>query len=334
MNRFYNFCVGLVSLAILSLLSVHYANATEIFAGGRGGAYFETFCPPVPSALDNQYFSGYSCQESKGTLDNIKNVLAKPAALGFVQMDVFALQSQSNPDLLKQLTLVRSDIACEGLWMVTKNPRIKSFGDVLGFASRIPFVLPPEGSGSTASFKYLQSLDPDGLGAATKMKHVDSTKNVIETVANSPDNAVGFFVQFADPENPNIKLMMDKGLTILPVVSRQITSAKVGGQDLYQVQSFNITAGGLFRSGESKVTACTPVALITGNPELAKSPGEKKNQAALIKTMQDIPASSLLPQEPRLAKLIAGIKRVSASTLDEMLAAADKARDAAQKAMQ
>lgn len=334
MNRFYNFCVGLVTLAILSLLSVHYANAADIYAGGRGGAYLETFCPPVPSALDTQYFSGYSCKESKGTLDNISNVLTNPSALGFVQMDVFALQTQSKPDLLKQLTLVRSDIACEGLWMVTKNPRIKSFGDVLGFASRIPFVLPSETSGSTASFKYLQSLDPDGLGSATNIKYVPSATKVIENVANSSDNAVGFFVQFADPENPNIKLMLDKGLTILPVVSRQITSAKVGDRELYQVQSFNITSGGLFRSGDAKVTACTPVALITGNPELAKTPGEKKNQTALIKTMQDIPASSLLPQEPRLAKLISGIKRVSSSTLDEMLAAADKAREAAAKAMQ
>jgi hypothetical protein len=325
---------AMVTLAMLTFAGA--ASATDIYAGSPGGAYFDTFCPPIPNALDTQYFSGYTCQQSKGTLDNIKAVQAKPSSLGFVQKDVFALQSQTNPDLLKQLVVVRSDIACEGLWMVTKNPRLKSFGDVLGYASRIPFVLPPQASGSTSSFKYLQTIDPEGLGAVLpeNIKYVDSAKAVIETVANSPGNPVGFFVQFADPENPNIKLMQEKGLTILPVVSRQITAAKVGNDDLYQVQSFNLTAGGLFRSGDTKVTACTPVAIITGNPEAAQNAGQKKNQAALVKVMQDIPSSSLLPQEPRLAKLISGIKRVSSSTLDEMLAAADKAREAAQKAMQ
>lgn len=305
-----------------------------IYTGSQSGAYNSTFCPPLPSVLNQAFFSGYRCQASGGTLDNIKQVQTKPSDVGFVQLDVFALQAKENPDLTKTISVIRSDIACEGMWMVTKNPALKSYGDVLGFARRIPFVLPGQTSGSAASFKYLQSIDPDGLGRASNIKYVNDTATVINTVSAGSDNSVGFFVQFADPENANIKLMQERGLTIVPVVSREITKAKVGEQDLYQVQSFNLKAGGLFASGEDKVTACTPVAIITGNPEAQKTPNERDNQKDLIEAVQKIPSQNLLPSEPRMAKLLAGVRRVSGSALNEMLSAVDKGKEAASRAMQ
>lgn len=305
-----------------------------IYTGSQGGAYNSTFCPPLPSVLDRAFFSGYRCQPSGGTIDNIAKVIAKPSDVGFVQLDVLALNMKEKPELAKSVSVIRSDIACEGMWMVTKNPALKSYGDVLGYARRIPFVLPGEGSGSAASFKYLQSIDPDGLGRATNIKYVNDTATVINTVSAGADNAVGFFVQFADPENSNIKLMQERGLSVVPVVSREITKAKVGEQELYQVQSFNLKSGGIFTSGEDKVTACTPVAVITGNPESQKTPNEKDNQRDLIEALQKVPSQNLLPTEPRMAKLLSGVRRVGGAALNEMLSAADKAKDAASKAMQ
>lgn len=319
----------LVALAVSPVSAQH-----AIYTGSPGGAYNSTFCPPLPNVLNQSFFSGYRCQSSGGTLDNIAKVIANPSDAGFVQLDVLALTMQEKPDLAKQISIIRSDIACEGMWMVTKNPALKSYGDVLGFSRRIPFILPGQGSGSAASFKYLQSIDPDGLGRASNMKYVNDTATVINTVAAGADNAVGFFVQFADPENANIRLMQDKGLTIIPVVSREITKAKVKDQDLYQVQSFNLKSGGIFASGEDKVTACTPVAIITGNPESGKTANDKDNQKDLIEALQKVPSSSLLPTEPRMAKLLSGVRRVTGSALNEMLSAADKAKDAASKAMQ
>lgn len=325
--------LGIFVVGMAAMLSPAMAQHA-IYTGSQGGAYNSTFCPPLPNVLDRAFFSGYRCMPSGGTLDNITKVITNPSDAGFVQLDVLALQMQDKPDLAKQISIIRSDIACEGLWMVTKNPSLKSYGDVLGFSRRIPFVLPGQGSGSAASFKYLQSIDPDGLGRATNIKFVMDTATVINTVAAGSDNSVGFFVQFADPENANIKLMQDKGLTIVPVVSREITKAKVKEQDLYQVQSFNLKSGGLFTSGDDRVTACTPVAIITGNPDAGKTPNDKDNQKDLIEALQKVPASSLLPQEPRMAKLLSGVRRVSGSALNEMLSAADKAKDAAQKALQ
>ena len=47
---------------------------------------------------------------------------------------------------------------------MTKNPDLDNYGHVLGLARRIPFVLPAQGSGSAASFAFLQANDPEGLG--------------------------------------------------------------------------------------------------------------------------------------------------------------------------
>lgn len=320
--------------AAVTALAASPAMAQSIHTGSQGGAYNSTFCPPLPKVLGQKFFAGYRCTPSGGTLDNIAKVLAKPSDVGFVQLDVFALTVQEKPELAKQISIIRSDIACEGMWMVTKNPTLNSYGDVLGYARRIPFILPGKDSGSAASFKYLQSIDPDGLGRATNIKNVADAATVINTVAAGADNSVGFFVQFADPENANIKLMQEKGLKVVPVVSRQITQSKVKDQELYQVQSFSLKAGGIFTSGEDKVTACTPVAVITGNPEAGKTPNEKDNQKDLIEALATVPSSSLLPQESRMAKLLSSARRVTGAALNEMVAAADKAKDAASKAMQ
>lgn len=323
----------LLTTAITCLASPAFAQKA-ILTGGDKGAYFNTFCPPLPQALGNAMFAGYRCQPSGGTLENIKGVLEKPSNIGFVQLDVFAREAAAKPDLTAKLTIIRQDLACEGLWMVTKNPKLQSFGDILGYARRTTFVIGGETSGSAASFKYLQSIDPDGLGRAGNdrypVKYVSDTTTMLNTIAAGDNTAVGFFVQFADPENANIKRMMDAGLTVIPVVSREIAGAKVGEKELYQIQSFSLTAGGFISSGTDKVTACTPVAIITGNPESQSDKNVKDDQKDLIAAIRQVPSEALLPQDTRLAKLMRGVKRVGAGALTEMLAAADKAKKAAE----
>jgi hypothetical protein len=319
----------LATTALLALTTTSYAQKS-ILTGGEKGAYNSTFCPPLPAVLGSSMFQGYRCTPSGGTLDNITQVLAKPSNIGFVQLDVLAREIDTKPDLTKNLTVIRQDIACEGLWMVTKNEKLKSFGDVLGYSRRIPFVLPPQNSGSAASFAYLQTIDPDGLGRAKNLRYVNDATTVINTVAASNDNSVGFFVQFADPENANIKLMMEKGLTIIPVVSREIANAKVGSENLYNVQSFSLKAAGFIASGDERVTSCTPVAIITGNPDAQKDANTKDDQRDLIKAVRDVASSALLPQDSRLAALMRGMKKVSGAALNEMMAVAEKAKKAAE----
>lgn len=317
----------LVTTALLAFTTNAQAQKA-IYTGGEKGAYNSTFCPPLPNILNQSMFAGYQCTPSGGTLENIAQVLSKPTNVGFVQLDVLARETAGKPELTKALTIIRKDIACEGLWMVTKNDKLKNYGDVLGYARRIPFILPAQTSGSAASFAYLQSIDPDGLGRARNIKNVADSTTVINTVAAGNDNAVGFFVQFADPENANIKLVMEKGLNIIPVVSREIANAKIGDEAIYNVQSFSIKAAGFIASGDERVTACTPVAVVTGNPDNQKDANAKDDQKDLIKAIRDVPSTKLLPQDTRLAKLMQSMRSVSGVALNEMLALAEKSKKA------
>lgn len=324
------FAFACAALAIFGLSGAAMAGG-KIHTGGEKGAYYGTFCPPLPKALSEAYFQGYTCEVSGGTLDNIAKVMATPTDLGLGQADVYAKWASEHPDDAAKLTVIRSDIACEGLWMLTKNQALKNFGDVLGLARRIPFVLPPEKSGSAASFAYLRSLDPSGLGRATNLTSAANATAVIDAVANGTSGEVGFFVQFADPRNANIQKIVDSKLTIIPVASREMLRAEIDGAKLYELSEFNITEGSWFSSGDAVQTACTPVVLFTGNPESFTTPNGIDDQKDLIATIKKIPAEKLLPQDDFLAKLMKTARKVGGDAVELTLKGIDAAREAAEK---
>ncbi len=303
--------------------------AKSINTAGEKGAYHALFCPPLPPVLSNAYFPGYRCEPSNGTLENINRVLKYPTSIGFVQFDVFANEANRRMEELQKLTVIRSDIACEGLWMVTRNPELINYGHVLAFSRRIPFILPPRDSGSAASFAFLQANDPEGLGRvpeAHKRYVADATAVLNETAASS-DGAVGFFVQFADPENANIKLIVEKGLTVIPLASRDILRLKLGGQNAYQLQKFNLKAGGVFVDPREVITACTPVAIITAAPGAFGDDRDKADdQRDLIQKVREVPSENLLPQESRIARIIRNAKQLSRQAVEELVALVEKTR--------
>lgn len=314
--------------ALILALAPATASTKAIYTGGQAGAYHSLFCPPIPGALEAAQFPGYQCTPSAGTLDNIKRVLESPTSIGFAQLDVYAKEAAARPDDFKKLVVIRQ-LACEGLWIVTKNPRISSYGQVLGLAKRLPFIVPPAGSGAAASFDFLRSIDPEGLGRASNVRPVKDATTVINTVAASTDGSVGFFVQFADPDNANIKLMLEKGLKAIPVMSREIVRTKVGDQEVYQVQTFQLENG--FFSSKSATTACTPVVIFTGTPESQTGRNDIENQQDLIKEVRSLSDADFLPKEGRVASLIKGAKRLAGKGLDEALGAVEAARKAIQE---
>jgi hypothetical protein len=311
------------TLMVSGSLSAQDAGPKAINTGGDKGAYHTLFCPPLPSALSNAYFSGYRCTPSKGTIENIDLVLKYPTSVGFVQLDMFANGAIKRGEEFNNLTVIRSDIACEGLWMVTKNPDLTNFGHVLNLARRIPVILPPQSSGSAASFAYLQTIDPEGLGRVpeTNKRYVADATAVLNELASGTNGAVGFFVQFADPENANIKMIVEKGLKVIPVVTRDILRAKLNGQGVYQLQTYTLRTGGLFVKAREETTACTPVAIITGAPAAFGSDRDKvDDQKDMIQKIRDVPVERLLPQESRINALLKSIKKMSDAAAEELAA--------------
>jgi hypothetical protein len=212
--------------------------------------------------------------------------------------------------------------------MVTKNPDLANYGHILGYSRRIPFILPAPGSGSAASFAFLQANDPDGLGRVPEAnkRYVADATGVLNETASSAHGAVGFFVQFADPENANIKLILEKGLTVIPVASREILKIRLGGQNVYQLRTFILKAGGIFVTAKEVATACTPVSIITGAPEAFAAGGDVDNQRELIQKVREVQVEKLLPQESRIAEIIRRAKELSQQAADELAALAEKTR--------
>lgn len=319
------------SVASVALAQTASVGPKAINTGSTAGAYHSTFCPPLPNVLANAYFQGYTCTPSAGTLDNISRVLAQPTNIGFAQLDVYAREASTRADDFKKLSVIRTDIACEGLWMVTKNPDL-DYGKILGLARRIKFVLPDPKSGSSASFNYMRSLDPEGLGRVSdnNILHVKDAAAVINYVASSAMGEVGFFVQFADPRNANIKLMVEKDLRIIPVLSRELLQAKVDGQDVYQAQTFNLTESGWISKGKTATTSCTPVAMFTGSPDAFTDRNAKDDAKDMIERVRQIPSDAMLPKDDVVAAILKKANRLSQVALEKTLEAVEAARKAAE----
>jgi hypothetical protein len=317
---------------------VIHVSGKSINTAGEKGAYHTLFCPPLPATLSNAYFQGYECTPSKGTLENIARVLRYPTSIGLVQLDVYANEAINRGEEFKKLTLIRSDIACEGLWMVTKNPELMNYGHIQAFSQRINFILPERESGSAPTFAFLQKNDPDGLGRVPEdnKRYVADATAVLNETASSASGEVGFFVQFADPENANIKLMVEKGLKVIPVVTKEILDKKLSGQSIYQLQTFNLKSGGLFVTPTEATAACTPVAIITGAPEVFGNNRDKvDNQKELIQAVKNIPAEKLLPKEnPVVADVIRFPKKPSEPEIMRMVQQAENTRQTAEKRLQ
>jgi hypothetical protein len=290
------------------------AGSTSINTSGKYGAYQTLFCEPLVRALKSAYLPGYRCTLSAGTMENILRVLKWPTSVSLGQLDMLALEALKRPELLKSITVIRQDFACEGLWMVTRDPEL-TIRQISVWARRIPFVLPPQGSGPAASFAFLQVNDPEGLGRGSDVnkRYVADATAVINEVASSQDNAVGFFVQFADPDNANFRLIASQGLSLIPVTSDEIQQIKLNGEAVYRTQVFRLT------SGDVK-TSCTPVAIITGAPEVfSNDPNKADDQKDLIDRIRRLPAERLLPQPSSFARVVSSASRYVDDAMRELM---------------
>jgi hypothetical protein len=293
----------------------------RINTAGENGAYHGQFCPPVRNAVARLYFP-YWCAQSTGTVENISRVREFPTNISFGQLDVYANEVIKQVPEFKKLTVIRTN-ACEGLWMVTRsqNQNLTNYEDVRGRAHQIRFILPKD-SGSAASFAFLQANDPKGLGRVSNVqKHeVESATEVLKETADSPDEAVGFFVQFADPENTNMKLIAEKRLKIIPVTGKEVLAIpKLDGDFVYKEEKFTIKSGGVFDifdiSATKVITACTPLAIITGNPDTFTDRDEADDQRAVVEKIREV-SKNLPPQNSRIVPIVIYAKRLTTQTLE------------------
>ena len=301
------------------------ARALDLYTGEKTGAYFNEFCPTIKKAAKEKNVL-INCRTSQGSLENLDKIIEKPTDFGLAQYDLFSLKYASQSNQLAY-TPIRDDLGKECLFLVTKNKLMKNFGDVAASAPYMNFILPPEMSGHAGSFKYLQSIDPTGLGKATKVTYAASTEDAITSALAQKDN-VTLFVQFPDTDNKLFKLVNENGGHFVPVISREILAQETRGRKVYSAEETDVANPKWHESGKKVVTACTPMVLFTGKSYRITDPAAKDTHEKAITALQEMPADKLRPKKGWFSKLWTSTKAVSAKSVEGLVDATDKAKKA------
>ena len=307
------------------------ALANQINTGGKSGAYFGRFCPELQKVLKKNAFE-FECAPSQGSRDNIQRVIANPNQIGYAQFDVYALEREMLGGA-SLLTTLRTDMGRECLFMVTKNRDLATFGDIASVAPDLRFVLPPEKSGSAATFEFLQHIDPDGLGQARDVTYSDSTDQAIAE-ALADERTVTLFVQFPDPNNERFKTVNKAGGVFVPVLDRSILRQQIDGEKLYYAQDTTLSNPEWHKLGTEVVTACTPIVMFTGSSQRIDGDTAKQDHEDLIKTARAITGEDLQPKEGFFRNIWKKTKELSAKSVEKALELSDQAREKAGPAME
>lgn len=318
-----NGAIFALSIALSTTVAAATAHAAAINTAGETGAYHKDFCPGLEKELAAAKLD-FKCTPSNGSVENIARTLADPKQIGFSQFDIYAREAAKLGSA--PLTVIRSDIGRECLFMVTRNKTFKTYGEVAAIAPNLRFVLPPKGSGSTATFEYLQKIDPTGLGQAKNIGYGATADDALDQVLSGEDNLVTLIVQFPDPDNARFKLIDEKSGQFIPVIDRAILRQEIGGEKVYYAQETEISSPKFLKKGETVITSCTPVTLFTGAPERVSSGVDRANHQDTIRTIQALDRSVLLPREGFFSSLLKRTKELSATGVEQALEMSEKAR--------
>ncbi|MCB1520812.1 MAG: hypothetical protein KDJ37_09580 [Hyphomicrobiaceae bacterium] len=295
----------------------------RIHTAGAGGAYHTSFCPPLAAALDKAG-SPHLCTPSLGTEANMGLVLEAPADLAFGQFDIFALDREVYGGD-EAFTTIRIDDARECIYAVTRNAALETYGDLSANAGRLRIILPPAGSGSAGTFRFLQAIDAD-LAQAREVRHVETTEEAIR-MALSADDMVAVFVQFPDPSNTRFKMVGDLGGHFVPLVGRSILSRKIGGQHIYLAQEIDVADARWLKRGTSIITACTPLVLFTGNSDRISDPEAREKHRLLVDTIRALPADTFRPKDSLVDLVLRTTRALSATAVENLISISEKARE-------
>ena len=254
--------IGLVFAAIPN--SAFAADPDELVWGGgqpAASAYSGKYVPYIIEQLDKARLSGYEWGGvSDGTAFNAEKVTDHPTHIGAGQLDILK-RIKGKPILGREgvnysFTVIKENLGPECLYLVTKDKNYTTLGHVVGNAWDVSIATGGEKSGSFGSLQVLQEKFPD-LKDVT-VAHVGGNDKIIEAVTTSK-HPFGFFVMRPDPTNQIFKTIIDNGLTLVPVLDFEL-------EDTYTFPDLKIANSGIMSDAVYHTTACTSVALITGDP--------------------------------------------------------------------
>jgi len=300
------------------------ASAQNIYTGGKAGAYFGTLCPGLLEGLRTEGFTP-TCVESAGSLDNIQRLLADPTGVAMVQTDAFANWAAANPEEAKKIVAIRSDLASEGVYFVSRN--VQEFSEVVRIITRIKVVLPPQTSGAAQTWENLKKILPQVFTkvSPSQVTYAENAAKAVEmALANA--NTIALFVQLPDPSNEIFKTIVEKKGYFIPLAARAILAQKVGDQPVYTLETRPVTKAGVITNAVEVTTVATPIMLITQATENVPESGNARvNHEDLIKIVKGTPKDKLLPKSGATVSLF---NRAFTASVDVATKLTEKAEQA------
>lgn len=300
------------------------ASAQNIYTGGKAGAYFGTLCPGLLEGLRAEGFTP-TCVESAGSLDNIQRLLADPTGVAMVQTDAFANWAAANPEEAKKIVTIRSDLASEGVYFVSKN--VQEFPEVVRIITRVKIVLPPKTSGAAQTWENLKQILPRVFTKVdpSQVTYAENAAKAVE-MALANDNTIALFVQLPDPSNEIFKTIVEKKGHFIPLAARAILAQKVGDQPVYTLETRPVTKAGVIANAVEVTTVATPIMLITQATENVPESGNARvNHEDLIKIVKGTPKDKLLPKSGATVSLF---NRAFTASVDVATRLTEKAEQA------
>lgn len=296
----------------------------QIWGGGAKEAsfYSGTLVPLAEKAIKTLAFRSYSWGGvSPGCPANMQQVTTDPQDLAFCQLDMVRA-AQNNGSFTGQI--IRADIGDECLYLATQEGG-RSFGDFVADAALASVLTAGATSGSAGTLAVLtghyKEYNPDL--ELLDVINTSGAADAMEKLANG-DAPFAFFVQSPDPASKPFEIAAQNGLHFVPVWHDEL--ADLG----YELKSLPVTSAswswsGGAKAGERVTTACTKIALITGDPTQIVDEKERRRHQLLIDKIAGASAQTFQPTDnTSWLEVAAGIQSVAVSTATDLADAANE----------
>lgn len=325
--------MNLKTLKLLSILvcasAAHAADPgpLTVWGGGEAGksVYTDVYVPHIIKTLENNALAGYAWGgATAGTVENAQKVTDNPTNLAVGQLDILqglAGTQKADGSGPYAFTILSPNIGPECLYLVTKLPGYATFGDFLGNAWQATVATGSDLSGSFGTLQRLGAIYP-AIADEAQIIHAGAASDIIAKVKSDPNVTHGFFVMRPDPQSKTFKEIADAKLTIIPVVD-------FGLEGKYDFLDLKVANGGLFSGPTTVTTACTSVALITGDPASAASqamtPRDQKRLKVTIERIGAITPDTLQPNISSWADMWDNLKSVAGDKAKDLMEASKAA---------
>lgn len=297
-----------------------------VWGGGKkkSSTYSGKYVPHVIDVLNQNRLSGYEWGgPSQGTVMNAELVTQNPTHLALGQLDILEnLSGTPMPDGSGNyaFTILHKNIGPECLYAVTAQEGYSTWGHVLGNAWDLTIYTGGEKSGSYGTLKGLMEIYPDLEDV--EVVHAGGNKAIIEAVKTKP-SSMGFFVMRPDPASSIFKDIDSAGLSLIPVVDFDL-------EDVYEFMTLKVASGGFFSDAKYHNTACTSVALITGDPASLDANDKKQKRQlrrlkATINRVRAVESDTLKPNLSSWRDMWDSMKAMTKDAATDLMEASKKA---------